>query len=84
MPEKLLRQPGPLRSKEIDLMHTHVELGVDIVASGGINDPDVLDAVRRLNEINRRLRNLIATNVQNRLSAFTGSGAPYSAMPRQK
>lgn len=43
----------------------------------------VLDAVRRLNEINRRLRNLIATNVQNRLSAFTGSGAPYSAMPRQ-
>ncbi|MFW2349035.1 hypothetical protein [Qipengyuania sp.] len=43
----------------------------------------VLDAVRRLNEINRRLRNLIATNVQNRLGALSGSGQPYSALPRQ-
>ncbi|MBX7481893.1 hypothetical protein K3174_05075 [Qipengyuania sp. 6D47A] len=43
----------------------------------------VLDAVRRLNEINRRLRNLIATNVQNRLGALTGHNAPYTALPRQ-
>jgi HD-GYP domain-containing protein (c-di-GMP phosphodiesterase class II) len=50
LPEKLLRQPGPLRSKEIELMHTHVAQGVDIVASGGINDPDVLDAVRTHHE----------------------------------
>ncbi|GMM93548.1 hypothetical protein [Qipengyuania sp. MTN3-11] len=42
----------------------------------------ILDAVRRLNEINRRLRNLIASNVQNRLGAFTGGGAAYSAHPR--
>lgn len=43
----------------------------------------VLDAVRRLNEINRRLRNLIASNVQNRLGALSGSNAPYAALPRQ-
>ena len=42
----------------------------------------LLDAVKRLNEINRRLRNLIATNVQNRLSALTGSGQAYAAAPR--
>ncbi len=43
----------------------------------------VLDAVRRLNEINRRLRNLIATNVQNRLGALSGNDKPYAALPRQ-
>ena len=43
----------------------------------------VLDAVRRLNEINRRLRNLIANNVQNRLGALTGNDKPYAALPRQ-
>lgn len=43
----------------------------------------VLDAVRRLNEINRRLRNLIASNVQNRLGALSGSDQSYSALPRQ-
>ncbi len=43
----------------------------------------VLDAVRRLNEINRRLRNLIASNVQNRLGSLTGGGNGYSALPRQ-
>ena len=43
----------------------------------------VLDAVRRLNEINRRLRNLIASNVQNRLGALTGNNAPYAALPRK-
>lgn len=40
----------------------------------------VLDAVRRLNEVNRRLRNLIAANVQSKLGALTGgSGGGYSA-----
>lgn len=43
----------------------------------------VLDAVRRLNEINRRLRNLIASNVQNRLGALSGNSQPYAALPRQ-
>lgn len=43
----------------------------------------VLDAVRRLNEINRRLRNLIASNVQNRLGALSGGNTSYTALPRQ-
>ena len=43
----------------------------------------VLDAVRRLNDINRRLRNLIANNVQNRLGALSGNAISYAAMPRQ-
>ena len=38
----------------------------------------LLDAVKRLNEINRRLRNLIASNMQARLSALTGSANLYS------
>ncbi|WP_425341807.1 hypothetical protein [Citromicrobium bathyomarinum] len=37
----------------------------------------LLDAVRRLNTINRRLRNLIATNVQSRIDAMAGAGATY-------
>ncbi len=44
----------------------------------------ILDAVRRLNEINRRLRNLIASNVQNRLGTLSGNTSPYSALPRHK
>lgn len=42
-----------------------------------------LDAVRRLNEINRRLRNLIASNVQNRLGTLTQTGDAYIALPRR-
>ena len=39
----------------------------------------LLDAVRRLNTINRRLRNLIATNVQSRIDAMAGVGATYQS-----
>lgn len=40
----------------------------------------LLDAVRRMNEVNRKLRNLLAANVQARLSALTGhGGAIYEA-----
>nr|WP_119082464.1 hypothetical protein [Altererythrobacter sp. B11] len=46
----------------------------------------LLDAVKRLNEINRKLRNLIAANLQSRLSALTGSAGLYhgavAEMPR--
>ena len=38
----------------------------------------LLDAVKRLNEINRRLRNLIASNMQARLNALTGAASLYS------
>ena len=39
----------------------------------------LLNAVRRLNEVNRKLRNMIADNVQARLGALTGSSFLYSA-----
>ena len=40
----------------------------------------LLDAARRLNEVNRQLRNLIAANVSARLDAITGSPALYRAV----
>ena len=39
----------------------------------------LLDAARRLNETNRRVRNLIAANVSTRLDAMTGQPALYRA-----
>ena len=41
----------------------------------------LLDAARRLNEVNRQIRNLIAANVSARLDAITGSPALYRAAP---
>jgi len=41
----------------------------------------LLDAARRLNEVNRQVRNLIAANVSARLDALTGSPALYRARP---
>lgn len=42
-----------------------------------------LDAARRLNEVNRQLRNLIAANVTARLDALTGGPALYRAVAGQ-
>lgn len=39
----------------------------------------LLDAAKRLNEVNRQVRNLIAANVAARLDALTGSPALYRA-----
>ena len=39
----------------------------------------LLDAARRLNEVNRQVRNLIAANVAARLDALTGAPALYRA-----
>lgn len=39
----------------------------------------LLDAARRLNEVNRQVRNLIAANVAARLDALAGSPALYRA-----
>lgn len=39
----------------------------------------MLEAARRLNEVNRQVRNLIAANVSARLDALTGSPAIYRA-----
>jgi len=41
----------------------------------------LLDSARRLNEINRQVRNLVAANVSARLDALTGSPALYRAGP---
>lgn len=41
----------------------------------------LLDAARRLNEVNRQVRNLIANNVSSRLDALTGAPAIYKAGP---
>ena len=43
----------------------------------------LLDAARRLNETNRRVRNLIAANVSARLDALTGAPAIYRARAGQ-
>ena len=39
----------------------------------------LLDAARRLTEVNRQVRNLIAANVSSRLDALTGAPALYRA-----
>jgi len=49
------------------------EAGVDDECRG------LLDAARRLNEVNRQVRNLIAANVSARLDALTGSPQLYRA-----
>ena len=58
---------------------------LDVVEQDSLDEEclGVLDAVRRLNEINRRLRNLIASNVQNRLGTLTQTGDAYTALPRR-
>jgi hypothetical protein len=43
----------------------------------------LIDAARRLNEVNRQLRNLIAANVAARLSALSGGAALYKAQTGQ-
>jgi hypothetical protein len=41
----------------------------------------LLEAARRLNEVNRQVRNLIAANVAARLDALTGRPQVYAARP---
>lgn len=41
----------------------------------------LLDAARRLNEVNRQVRNLIANNVSSRLDQLTGSPMLYKPSP---
>lgn len=47
---------------------------LEAIAGEDLDEESVglLDAAKRLNEINRRLRNLIATNVQSRLDMLAG------------
>lgn len=41
----------------------------------------LLESARRLNEVNRQIRNLIAANVSARLDSLTGAPAIYQARP---
>lgn len=52
---------------------------LETITGGDLDEEGIslLDAAKRLNEINRRLRNLIATNVQSRLRMLGGSQATY-------
>ena len=56
---------------------------LDDCGSGSIDEEGrgMLDAARRLNEVNRQVRNLIAANVASRLDALTGSPALYRTGP---
>jgi hypothetical protein len=55
-----------------------------VLGDAGADDLDdecrgLLDAARRLNEVNRQVRNLIAANVSARLDALTGTPSLYRA-----
>lgn len=54
---------------------------IEHAAQAGVDEEchGLLDAAHRLNEINRKLRNLIAANVQSRLGALTGAVGMYGA-----
>lgn len=41
------------------------------------------DAAKRLNEVNRQIRNLVSANVAQRLNVLTGGASLYRAGPRQ-
>jgi hypothetical protein len=54
---------------------------IDRCSSSGDLDEEcrgLVDAVKRMNEINRKLRNLIASNMQARFTALTGCVGLYS------
>jgi hypothetical protein len=54
-------------------------------ASGVILDDEcraLIESARRLNEVNRQVRNLVAANVTARLNALTGTPQLYRARPR--
>jgi len=42
----------------------------------------LIDTAKRLNEVNRQVRNIIAANVTTRLNAIVGSPQVYNATPR--
>jgi HD-GYP domain-containing protein (c-di-GMP phosphodiesterase class II) len=50
LPQTLLNYPGSLSSDEVQVVRSHVEHGMAIIASAGITDPDVTDIVRTHHE----------------------------------
>ena len=58
-----------------------LDAGGPLSDDGAIDEEcrSLLEAARRMNEVNRQVRNLIAANVAARLDALTGSPALYRA-----
>ena len=58
-----------------------VDAGASFAGPTEIDDEcrSLLEAARRMNEVNRQVRNLIAANVSARLDALTGAPALYRA-----
>lgn len=56
---------------------------IDTMAGVAIDEEcrGLIDAARRLNEVNRQIRNLVAANVATRLDALAGSPALYRVPP---
>lgn len=56
---------------------------LDASRGGELDDEcrGLLDAVKRLNDVNRKLRNLIAANIQARLGTLTGTADLYARSP---
>lgn len=52
---------------------------IDAIAHAGSDEEcrGLTDAARRLNEVNRQIRNLVAANVTARLDALSGTAALY-------
>jgi len=50
VPETLLDYPGSLSSPQVEVVREHVGHGLDILATAGINDPDVVAIVRTHHE----------------------------------
>ncbi|CAM4154348.1 FlgN protein [Novosphingobium lubricantis] len=70
-------------SSKADLCGTLADMGGDDAAAAVDEEcRGLLDAARRLNEANRRVRNLIAANVSARLDALTGHAPLYRAGPQ--
>ena len=63
-------------SDKATLCGTLADVGEDMVDE---ECRGLLDSARRLNEANRRVRNLIAANVSSRLDALTGNAPLYRA-----
>lgn len=55
---------------------------IDLRGQGHLDEESrgLLDAVQRLNEINRKTRNLMAANIEARLNALTGGAGLYRSV----
>jgi HD-GYP domain-containing protein (c-di-GMP phosphodiesterase class II) len=50
VPQELLQSPNPLSPQDLEVVRSHIRHGMEIAADAGINDPDVLAALRTHHE----------------------------------